>query len=536
MKGKNVFTTVVLVAFVFLSVFVSNAKAQCVDSIIVSDAVGAPGDTGVVVPVYGRVCGLDIGGNLEDLDGVSFAMQYDTSLVVCEEVLYDVSDPVYPSFHDSIPNPFFWAPYIDPSGYVTVGLAFAMLGTPDIPPGYYRMFDLVFRVKPGAASGDTPLDIEDGVGDITNAFTYVTTDIYPEKVDGVFTIGEFYGSIVGVVMNAATTAPIKNVATVTADGIELSTDAQGEYFIQDLPTGSYDVVATAPVCLPDTAEGVVVNTGETTVLDFGLVCLDSLWMPDKIWGGRWLTRIVPVYGKFTGWLDTNDVLQDLDGISIAFRYDPDFLMGDSVVYDISDPDVPCLHDSIPEPWFWGPYIDPSGWITVGVAFAMLGEPDIPPGRYHLFDIYFHKLVEDEWTEVEFADGAGGLGIELTYVTTRVFPWFSNVPCSVYTLVEEVEDGGLLPSAYLLAQNYPNPFNPKTGFLYSIPRRSMVRLEIFNLLGERIKILVNEEEEGGNYKVTWDGKDETGSSVASGVYLYRLRADGFSSTRKMVLLR
>ncbi len=538
MRDKNVFTVIILIACVFLSVFIANAKAQvCADSIIVSDAVGAPGDTGIIVPVYGRVCGLDIGGTLEDLDGVSFAMQYDTSFVVCEEVLYEVSDPVYPSFYDSIPNPFFWAPYIDPSGYVTVGLAFSVLGTPDIPPGYYRMFDLVFRVKPGANPGDTPLDIEDGVGGIKNAFTYVTTDVYPEKVDGVFKIGEFYGSITGVVTNEATGAPIMNVATVTVDDIETSTNAKGEYFIGDLKPGSYDLVANAPVCLPKETKGVDVSANETTTVNFGLVCLDSLWMPDKVWGGRWPTRKVPVYGKFTGWLDPDSVLQGLDGISIAFEYDTEFLAGDSVVYNISDSLMPCLHDSVPDPWFWAPYIDPSGYITVGLAFHYLGEPDISPGRYHLFDIYFHKLVEeDEWAEVKFSDGAGGLTIELTYVTTRVFPWFGSDPCSVYVPVGQIDDGSNVPIAYSLAQNYPNPFNPETQFCYSIPRRSMVRLEIFNLLGERIRTLVNEEGEVGSYKVTWDGKDETGSPVASGVYLYRLRGGGFSSTRKMVLLR
>ncbi len=188
MKTKILFVALISVMLALPLGFGKVNAQQCADSMIASNREGYTGDTGIIVPIYGKVCGLDIGGDLEDLDGVSFAMQYDTSLVVCDTILYDVSDPVYPSFHDSIPNPFFWAPYIDPSGYVTVGLAFAMLGTPDIPPGRYRMFDLVFKVKPGAPPGVTPLDIEDGVGGMRNAFTYVTTDVYPELIDGDFIV------------------------------------------------------------------------------------------------------------------------------------------------------------------------------------------------------------------------------------------------------------------------------------------------------------------------------------------------------------
>ncbi len=268
MKTK-ILLAVLLLAMLALPLDTGRVNAQqCADSMIVSNGEGYPGDTGIVVPIYGRVCGLDIGGNLEDLDGVSFAIQYDTSLVVCEEVLYDVSDPVYPSFHDSIPNPFFWAPYIDLSGYVTVGLAFAMLGTPDIPPGYYRMFDLVFSVKPGATPGNTSLDIEDGVGGITNAFTYVTTDVYPEKVDGVFTILAHYGGVSGIVENKDTSQPISEGVVKISGGDSTFTNSSGYYYL-DATTGPHTVIARAMGFDPDTAEVTVVE-GDTLTVNFSL--------------------------------------------------------------------------------------------------------------------------------------------------------------------------------------------------------------------------------------------------------------------------
>jgi len=264
MKARILFGILIL-AILALPLDSDKVNAQqCADSMIVSNGEGYPGDIGIVVPVYGRVCSLDIGGTLEDLDAVSFAMQYDTSLVVCDSILYDVSDPVYPSFNDSIPLRvvFFWAPYIDPSGYVTVGLAFAMLGTPDIPPGYYRMFDLVFRVKPGATPGDTPLDVEDGVGGITNAFTYVTTDVYPEKVDGVFTILAHYGAISGTVKNRETSQPISGAVVKVSGGDSTFTNPSG-YFYLDATTGLHSLIVRAMGFDPDTAE-VIVTEGETT--------------------------------------------------------------------------------------------------------------------------------------------------------------------------------------------------------------------------------------------------------------------------------
>ncbi len=312
MRTKILFA-ILISAMLVLSLGLGKTSAQCADSMIASNGEGYPGDAGIIVPIYGQVCGLDIGGTLEDLDAVSFAMQYDTSLVVCDTILYDVSDPVYPSFYDSIPHPFFWAPYIDPSGYVTVGFAFHMLGDPDIPPGYYRMFDLVFKVKSGATPGDTPLDIEDGIGDITNAFTYVTTDVYPEKVDGSFTIlGESYGVIAGTVTNEETTGPIIG-AYVTANGFSDQTDTEGYYLVPNLSVGSYNVVASAIGFESDTVSEVQVTVGETTTVDFALTpseCVNTLFAGNGSGiGGD--TVVIPITAMNCG---------ELDGYTISLSY------------------------------------------------------------------------------------------------------------------------------------------------------------------------------------------------------------------------
>ncbi len=90
--------------------------------------------------------------------------------------------------------------------------------------------------------------------------------------------------------------------------------------------------------------------------------------------------------------------------------------------------------------------------------------------------------------------------------------------------------------YVLAQNYPNPFNPSTTIAYSIASASDVTLAIFDVRGKLVRTLVNGRKSPNNYRVTWDGTDNRHTSVASGVYFYRLIAGDFVETKKMVLLR
>jgi hypothetical protein len=99
---------------------------------------------------------------------------------------------------------------------------------------------------------------------------------------------------------------------------------------------------------------------------------------------------------------------------------------------------------------------------------------------------------------------------------------------------ETEQG--LPDDYILRQNYPNPFNTATEIIYRIPEAAHVRLDIVNISGQRIITLVDGEQAEGFYRIIWNGLDQSGGRVASGVYFYRLEADGYHQTRKMTLLK
>jgi hypothetical protein len=92
-----------------------------------------------------------------------------------------------------------------------------------------------------------------------------------------------------------------------------------------------------------------------------------------------------------------------------------------------------------------------------------------------------------------------------------------------------------PAAFALAQNYPNPFNPETQISYSLPQDAHVVLTIFNIMGQKVKTLVDELQDAGYKSIHWDGKNDNGSQVASGIYFYRIQAGEYSQTKRMVLL-
>ena len=114
------------------------------------------------------------------------------------------------------------------------------------------------------------------------------------------------------------------------------------------------------------------------------------------------------------------------------------------------------------------------------------------------------------------------------IMERVVQFFTATT-STNNVVENV------PAEFQLRQNYPNPFNSSTTIQYQLPQQSYVELVIFNLIGEKVKSLVNENQESGWHQATWDGANEAGAKVASGIYLYQLKMDNRVETRRMMLI-
>jgi hypothetical protein len=106
---------------------------------------------------------------------------------------------------------------------------------------------------------------------------------------------------------------------------------------------------------------------------------------------------------------------------------------------------------------------------------------------------------------------------------------------------ESKSSGEIPDKFSLLQNYPNPFNPTTIIKFKIQDSKFkvpvhTTLKVYNILGQLVRVLVDEEKPTGIYQTVWDGKDAEGQDVASGIYFYRLQAGEFNEVRKMVLMK
>ena len=108
---------------------------------------------------------------------------------------------------------------------------------------------------------------------------------------------------------------------------------------------------------------------------------------------------------------------------------------------------------------------------------------------------------------------------------------------LYEKITSIEDkNDLLPTTTELFGNYPNPFNPSTTIAYQLHKPAKVKIDVFNVIGQKVKTLVDAPQKIGSYKVNWNSVNDAGSKVSSGIYFYRLKADDFTQVKKMILLR
>jgi len=113
-------------------------------------------------------------------------------------------------------------------------------------------------------------------------------------------------------------------------------------------------------------------------------------------------------------------------------------------------------------------------------------------------------------------------------------YFDNIV--VNSLVSSVDEQTPIASEFILNQNYPNPFNPETNISYQLSEGANIFLIVYDMLGREIRTLVSDYQPAGNYTVAWNGKDESGNIVPSGIYLYSLKLGKSAESKKMVLLR
>lgn len=157
-------------------------------------------------------------------------------------------------------------------------------------------------------------------------------------------------------------------------------------------------------------------------------------------------------------------------------------------------------------------------------------PEVPAGRYRIWatgaslnTAYYGGAGPADAAEVAVGDGSSADNIDLAME-------------SEVTSVEDEAGDTAVPDRFELMQNYPNPFNPVTTIKYQLPQATHVTVAVYNLLGQKIRTLVDAEQQAGVYAVQWDGRNDAGRPVASGSYLYRIEAGQFKAVKKMTLLK
>ena len=98
------------------------------------------------------------------------------------------------------------------------------------------------------------------------------------------------------------------------------------------------------------------------------------------------------------------------------------------------------------------------------------------------------------------------------------------------------EGLSIPDEFALHQNYPNPFNPVTTLRYDLPENSHVNIIIYDMLGRRVKTLINQTQDAGYKLLIWDATNDYGKPVSAGIYLYQIQTGEYLQTKKMVLLK
>ncbi len=193
------------------------------------------------------------------------------------------------------------------------------------------------------------------------------------------------------------------------------------------------------------------------------------------------------------------------------------------------------------------YVDPfsalpaTDWIYLRVPIDSLGTyqifyDDVTSGT-HSYSWWNHS--REVLSRLIFCDFSGNNALPLSGTVVRVVTTklnYSGDSLLVQAPTARMDSLYGLAVRYQLTQNFPNPFNAMTNIFYSVSERTHVCLEVFNILGQRVKTLVDGDVPEGEYLIRWDGNNEQGIPLASGVYLLRFKAGGVVQVKKMVLIR
>jgi len=182
-------------------------------------------------------------------------------------------------------------------------------------------------------------------------------------------------------------------------------------------------------------------------------------------------------------------------------------------------------------------------IGIVTVFAIWFD-SLPPGKDTLFTLYFTPgptwdpaiTTSLDTFRLESGQGLSFTDVKINDIVPHIGPSLTfGKEC--FDFWQGSQKGGTrVPTSFFLGNNLPNPFNSETVISFGLSQPSQVTIEIFNILGQKVKILTNGQMPAGYHRASWDGKDARGKKVATGIYFYKMTAGVFSDIKKMSLVK
>ena len=357
------------------------------------------------------------------------------------------------------------------------------------------------------------------------------------------------GTIAGLVRNMQN-QPISG-ATVTCGDVTATTNASGAYSMSVL-SGTHSVTASHPNYQSVTHTGIIVVTGQTTTVNFQLPPTADLFSD----GFETYPNFTLTFAPWTLVDVDQSATYGIQGYTWENAYSP-------MAFIIFNPSAttPALTS-----------LTPHGGSKMACSFASTTPPNndwmITPqftgansikfwARSYVADYGLERFkvgVSTTTNPNNFTIISGPTYIqapvdwtEYTYQITQPGPLYIGIQCvsndafffcvdDVLVTGGDVNDLEVPVVATALHNNYPNPFNPETTISYSVKETGPVTIDVYNVKGQLVKTLVKGIQEPGNHTIVWNGTDNNGRAVSSGVYYYKMNAGKYSSTKKMIMMK
>jgi hypothetical protein len=176
-----------------------------------------------------------------------------------------------------------------------------------------------------------------------------------------------------------------------------------------------------------------------------------------------------------------------------------------------------------------------------ISLNFTEDSPLASGTGPLVNLYFTCLLGGT-TAATFIDTTIISGVPLNFRLANVFnnvqiyPSFRPGKLTISTASDAHDDHSAVPLAFALKQNEPNPFNPTTTISFALPDKAQVKLIVYNVLGQHVRTLMDQHLPAGQHEVIFDGRDDSGHELATGIYLYRISTDKNTQTKKMALIK